>query len=110
MTGDTVAREISSVASAVTLLSDFRLAALKKTAEIILHPSVKDERYRADSFSHIAALLSTALDFLRVAEEALIGQDARRIARENQFEARRASDSSDVPTQRQRDSRRGAPT
>jgi len=94
---DTGATTVTS-ADPVAVLSTFRLAALKRTSEIILHPSVDDEQYRASSFSHLAALLASALDFLRVAEESLSGRTAQdqAIAEKSDYD-RRLFDVAPVP-------------
>jgi PAS domain S-box-containing protein len=73
---DTAETTVTS-ADPVAVLSTFRLAALKRTSDIVLHPSVDDDQYRASSFSHLAALLASALEFLRVAEESLRGRTAQ---------------------------------
>ena len=94
---DTGATTVTS-ADPVAVLSTFRLAALKRASEIILHPSVDDEQYRASSFSHLAALLASALDFLRVAEESLSGRTAQdqAIAEKSDYD-RRLFDVAPVP-------------
>jgi PAS domain S-box-containing protein len=94
---DTGATTVTS-AEPVAVLSTFRLAALKRASDIVLHPSVDDEQYRASSFSHLAALLASALDFLRVAEESLTGRAAqdRAIAEKSDYD-RRLFDIAPVP-------------
>jgi PAS domain S-box-containing protein len=80
------------------VLSTFRHAALKRASDIVLHPSVDDEQYRASSFAHLAALLASALDFLRVAEEALTGRAAQDRAMEEKSDYdRRLFDVAPVP-------------
>lgn len=83
-------KEMGGVADTVSLLSDFRLAALRKTADIVAFPPSDEQREQVHSFSHIAAILSMALDFLRLAEETLVTQEARRGAGEAQLDARLA--------------------
>jgi PAS domain S-box-containing protein len=60
------------------VIAAFRLAAQKKASELVVHPDVADAQYRANNFPQVAALLTTALDFLRVAEERLAAAEAQR--------------------------------
>src|SRR4051812_33775677 len=72
------------------VIGAFRVAAQKKAAELVVHSDVADAEYRAKSFPQVAALLTTALDFLRVAEERLAAAEAQRMSCETSLLAHAA--------------------
>jgi len=69
----------------VTVLANYRQTVIRETADVVLNAAAATADYRSDSFPKVAALLTSSLEELKVAEEELAEQNNYLLAQRDEY-------------------------
>ena len=71
-----------------SFLSEYRQTLLREAAGVLLEPAAENPQFKVDAYPRLAAMLASAIDQLRVADEELQRRDQERRAAEAEWISR----------------------
>src|ERR1044071_7376053 len=71
-----------------SFLTEFRQTLLREAAGVLLEPAAESAQFKVDAYPRLAAMLASALEQLRLADEQLHQRDVAQRAREEEWQRR----------------------